>query len=148
MALFRSLLRAFTERAFAGGDSADDATRLLSTVVSTNDYIARTHGRSNMFATAFVAVLAPATGSAVWVNAGHEAPVVGGPSGNPADRLEPTGPALGMMPDMAFRARETVIAPGETLFAFTDGVTDSKDPSGRFFTEERPRDRSPPTTSR
>ena len=137
MALFRSLLRAFTERAFAGGDAAPDDGRLLSTVVSTNDYIARTHGRSNMFATAFVAVLDPATGSTVWVNAGHEAPVVAGPSRNPAERLGPTGPALGMMPDMTFRARQTVLAPGETLFAFTDGVTDSKDPAGRFFTEER-----------
>ena len=69
--------------------------------------------------------------------AGHEAPVVGGPSRSSVERLEPTGPALGMMPDMTFRARQTVLAPGETLFAFTDGVTDSKDPSGRFFTEER-----------
>jgi len=135
MALFRSLLRAFTERAFAAGDAAADGSRLLSTVVATNDYIARTHGRSNMFATAFVAVLDPKTGSVVWVNAGHEAPVVCGPA--PAVRLAPTGPALGMMPDMKFAARETVLAPGQTLFAFTDGVTDAKDRSGRFFSEER-----------
>jgi serine phosphatase RsbU (regulator of sigma subunit) len=135
MALFRSLLRAFTERAFAEGDAAADGSRLLSTVVSTNDYIARTHGRSNMFATAFVAVLDPKTGSVVWVNAGHEAPVVCGPA--PAVRLAPTGPALGMMPDMTFAARDTVLAPGETLFAFTDGVTDARDQSGRFFSEER-----------
>jgi sigma-B regulation protein RsbU (phosphoserine phosphatase) len=137
MALFRSLLRAFTERAFAAGDAAADGPRLLSTVVSTNDYIARTHGRSNMFATAFVAVLDPKTGSVVWVNAGHEAPVVCGPSPRGVVRLAPTGPALGMMPDMKFAVRETVLAPGETLFAFTDGVTDSKDQSGRFFSEER-----------
>jgi phosphoserine phosphatase RsbU/P len=137
MALFRSLLRAFSERAFAGDVAGEDGPRLLSTVVSTNDYIARTHGRSNMFATAFVAVLDPKTGSLVWVNAGHEAPVVSGPSRTPADRLPPTGPALGMMPDMAFSSRQTVLAPGETLFAYTDGVTDSKDRSGRFFSEER-----------
>jgi sigma-B regulation protein RsbU (phosphoserine phosphatase) len=137
MALFRSLLRAFTERAFAEGDAAADGPRLLSTVVSTNDYIARTHGRSNMFATAFVAVLDPNTGSVAWINAGHEAPVVAGPSRSPSDRLAPTGPALGMMPDMTFASRETALAPGETLFAFTDGVTDSKDPSGRFFSEEQ-----------
>lgn len=137
MALFRSLLRAFTERAFAAGDAAADGPRLLSTVVSTNDYIARTHGRSNMFATAFVAVLDPKTGSLAWVNAGHEAPVVSGPSRSPAARLAPTGPALGMMPDMTFAAREAVLAPGETLFAFTDGVTDARDPSGRLFSEER-----------
>lgn len=135
MALFRSLLRAFTERAFAAGDATPDGPRLLSTVVSTNDYIARTHGRSNMFATAFIAVLDPKTGSVVWVNAGHEAPIVCGPA--PAVRLAPTGPALGLMPDMKFAARDTVLAPGQTLFAFTDGVTDAKDRSGRFFSEER-----------
>ena len=137
MALFRSLLRAFSERAFGESTASGDPARLLSTVVATNDYIARTHGRSNMFATAFVAVLDPKTGSVAWVNAGHEAPLVLGPARTPADRLPPTGPALGMMPGMTFAVRETALAPGETLFAFTDGVTDSKDPSGAFFSEER-----------
>ncbi len=74
MALFRSLLRAFAERAFDGDAASANGPRLLSTVVATNDYIARTHGRSNMFATAFVAVLDPGNGSVAWVNAGHEAP--------------------------------------------------------------------------
>jgi sigma-B regulation protein RsbU (phosphoserine phosphatase) len=110
---------------------------LLSSVVSTNDYIAKTHGRSNMFATAFVAVLDPASGGVAWVNAGHEAPVVLRPSRSPAARLAPNGPALGLMPDMTFTAGKALLAPGETLFAFTDGVTESKDPSGRFFSEER-----------
>jgi serine phosphatase RsbU (regulator of sigma subunit) len=137
MALFRSLLRAFTERTFAEADGATDESRLLSSVVSTNDYIAKTHGRSNMFATAFVAVLDPASGGVAWVNAGHEAPVVLGPSRSPAARLAPNGPALGLMPDMTFTAGKALLAPGETLFAFTDGVTESKDPSGRFFSEER-----------
>jgi serine phosphatase RsbU (regulator of sigma subunit) len=137
MALFRSLLRASTEREFARDAAEADGARLLQTVVATNDYIARTHGRSNMFATAFVAVLDPATGSAVWINAGHEAPVVAGPARTPAGRLPPTGPALGMMPDMKFSTGEARLAPGETLFAYTDGVTDAKDPSGAFFSEER-----------
>jgi phosphoserine phosphatase RsbU/P len=134
MALFRSLLRAFAEGAFAS-ERDPDSVRLLSTVVSTNDYIARTHGSANMFATAFVAVLNPADGSLTWVNAGHEAPAVCG-TGVRA-RLPPTGPALGMMPDMKFEARETLLAPGETLFAFTDGVTEAKDGAGRFYSEER-----------
>jgi serine phosphatase RsbU (regulator of sigma subunit) len=143
MALFRSLLRAFAERAFAepvilrseGPGDDSDSVRLLSMVVSTNDYIARTHGSANMFATAFVAVLDPAGGSLTWVNAGHEAPVVRGTAGVRA-RLPPTGPALGMMPDMKFEARKTLLAPGETLFAFTDGVTEAKDDAGRFYSEE------------
>ena len=137
MALFRSLLRAFTERTFAEAGGATDESRLLSSVVSTNDYIAKTHGGSNMFATAFAAALDPASGAVAWVNAGHEAPVVLGPSRSPAARLAPTGPALGLMPGMTFTAGTNLLAPGETLFAFTDGVTESKDPSGRFFSEER-----------
>ena len=139
MALFRSLLRAFAERAFVEPvvpRDGSDSVRLLSTVVSTNDYIARTHGSANMFATAFVAVLDPAGGSLTWVNAGHEAPVVCATAGV-RDRLPPTGPALAMMPDMKFEARESLLAPGETLFAFTDGVTEAKDGSGRFYSEER-----------
>lgn len=138
MALFRSLVRAFTESTYAsapsGGDS--DSARVLSTILSTNDYIAKTHGRSNMFATLFLGVLEPAGGTLSWVNAGHEAPVVFGASGTNS-RLNPTGPALGMMPDMKFEARTTQVGPGETLFAFTDGVTEARDTAGRLFSEER-----------
>jgi serine phosphatase RsbU (regulator of sigma subunit) len=138
MALFRSLVRAFSERAYGTPPSGadDDAARILSTVLSTNDYIAKTHGRSNMFATLFLGVLDPADGTLTWVNAGHEAPVVFGAGGVSA-RLTPTGPALGMMPDMKFEVRRTTLAPGETLFAFTDGVSEARDGAGRLFTEER-----------
>jgi serine phosphatase RsbU (regulator of sigma subunit) len=138
MALFRSLVRAFSERAYGTPPSGadDDAARILSTVLSTNDYIAKTHGRSNMFATLFLGVLDPADGALTWINAGHEAPVVFGAGGVSA-RLTPTGPALGMMPDMKFEARRTTLAPGETLFAFTDGVSEARDGAGALFTEAR-----------
>ncbi|HZI65113.1 MAG TPA: fused response regulator/phosphatase [Thermoanaerobaculia bacterium] len=138
MALFRSLVRAFSEREYtaASSDPDPDAARVLSTILSTNDYIAKTHGRSNMFATLFFGVLDPAGGGLTWVNAGHEAPVVFGPAGTTA-RLAPTGPALGMMPDMKFEARTALLSPGEILFAFTDGVTEARDAAGRQFSEER-----------
>jgi serine phosphatase RsbU (regulator of sigma subunit) len=138
MALFRSLVRAFSERAYGTPPSGadDDAARIHSTILSTNDYIAKTHGRSNMFATLFLAVLDPADGALTWINAGHEAPVVFGAGGVSA-RLTPTGPALGMMPALKFEARRTELAPGETLFAFTDGVSEARDGAGSLFSEER-----------
>ncbi len=136
MALFRSLVRASAQQAYAAAARDSDASRLLSTIVSTNDYIARTHSDANMFATLFFAVLDPATGGLAWVNAGHEAPVVLGTAGA-RERLAPTGPALGMMPDMKFESRQAVLEPGETLLAFTDGVTEAKDPSGKLFSEEK-----------
>jgi serine phosphatase RsbU (regulator of sigma subunit) len=135
MALFRSLIRAFAERAFEGL-AASDAERLLSTVIATNDYIARTHGSANMFATLFFGALDPAGGSLSWINAGHEAPIVLTDSSVVA-RLAPTGPALGMMPRMTFEVRESRLEPGQTLLAFTDGVTDARDVSGALYSEKR-----------
>jgi len=140
MALFRTLLRATATGdgvppGFAAAGDADPAAELLRAVRLTNDYIARTHGRSNMFATLFFGVLEPATGALLYVNGGHEAPVVYGPGGVKA-RLAPTGPAVGMMPDMAFAVGQARLEAGDGLLAFTDGVTDARGASG-LYGEER-----------
>ena len=140
MALFRTLLRATaTGDALApgsgGAGNADPAAELLRAVRLTNDYIARTHGRSNMFATLFFGVLEPATGALLYVNGGHEAPVVYGPGGVKA-RLSPTGPAVGMMPGMPFAVGQARLEAGDGLLAFTDGVTDARGASG-LYGEER-----------
>jgi sigma-B regulation protein RsbU (phosphoserine phosphatase) len=128
MALFRSLLRATATGAASGPEAASE---LLRTVRLTNDYIARTHGRSNMFATLFFGVLDPAAGSLLYINGGHEAPILFGGGGVKA-RLTPTGPAVGMMPDMPFEVRETRLEAGDGLLAFTDGVTDARGASGLY----------------
>ncbi|MFL5620664.1 MAG: PP2C family protein-serine/threonine phosphatase [Gemmatimonadaceae bacterium] len=135
MALFRSLLRALAEPEFSAAASARDGLR--ATVQGTNDYIARTHGRANMFATAFVAVLDPATGTLDYVNAGHEPPAILDGGGTLRARLEPTGPALGLMPALAFGVASERLAIGETLFAYTDGVVDARDVEDGPFGEER-----------
>ena len=135
MALFRSLLRALAEPQFAAAPTVAEGLR--ATVQGTNDYIARTHGRANMFATAFVAVLDPATGSLDYVNAGHEPPAIIGGGGALRARLAPTGPALGLMPDLAFAVASETLAAGETLFAYTDGVVDARDTGDGPFGEER-----------
>jgi len=135
MALFRSLLRALAEPQFAS--AATPAEGLRATVLATNDYIARTHDAANMFATVFFAVLDPASGSFDYVNAGHEPPVLLAADGRVRGRLEPTGPAVGLMPAMEFGSSQACLAPGETMFAFTDGVGDARDPDGSSFGEAR-----------
>ena len=103
MALFRSLLRALAAPQFAAASSV--GAGLLATVQATNDYIARTHGRANMFATVFFAVLDPASGSLEYINAGHELPVLVAADGHVRGRLAPTGPAVGLMPELEFGVR-------------------------------------------
>jgi sigma-B regulation protein RsbU (phosphoserine phosphatase) len=134
MALFRSLLRATATGDSSSAPESDTAAELLRTVRLTNDYIARTHGRSCMFATLFFAALDPATGSLLYVNGGHEAPILFGADGV-RSRLSPTGPAVGMMPEASFEVGEAHVGSGEGLLAFTDGVTDASGVSGRYGEE-------------
>jgi serine phosphatase RsbU (regulator of sigma subunit) len=130
MALFRSLVRALGERLLTpDGDVGSEACRLIGDV---NNYIARTHERANMFATMFFGSLDLASGELVYVNAGHEPPLVTGTQGVRA-RLAPTGPAVGMLADMDFRAAKVALGNGEALVAFTDGVTDSHNADGALF---------------
>jgi len=133
MALFRSLLRALAERMLVAGETGDRALGAL--VASVNDYIARTHGDANMFATMFVGLLDPASGMLAYVNGGHESPALLGAGGVRA-RLAPTGPAVGMLPGMEFTVAHTAIDAGQMLLLFTDGATDARDQGGAQLGEE------------
>lgn len=131
MALFRSLLRAAAD-APAGGAVPFPARALRLA----NDYIADTHDRSNMFATVFIATVDPDTGELEYANGGHEPPAVLRRSGA-IERLEPTGPAVGLMPGSTFGSRRCLLGLGDTLLAFTDGVTEARSPAGELFGEGR-----------
>lgn|GEM_PF-787624 len=142
MALIRSLIRAFSIQDFEQSRARQDAdderqqTSLLNTIRQTNNYIANTHGDTGMFATLFLGALDIQTGMLTYVNCGHEPPMIIRREEINA-RLKPTGPALGMMPDLGFEVAQVRLLPGDTLFAFTDGLTDAQDPSGELFGRER-----------
>lgn len=139
MALFRSLIRAVmgTQRMPSADDSlADLERRVLGVVAATNDYIATTHGRTNMFATLFVGALDPASGHIVYVNGGHEPPRLVSAAGGVRAMLPPTGPAVGMLPEIPFAAAHCTLAPGEALLVLSDGVTESRAPDGALLGDE------------
>jgi len=73
----------------------------------------------------------PRTGELAYVNAGHDAPLRAR-AGGAIERLEPTGPALGLMPGQRFEIASTRIGPGELLLAVTDGVTDAGSAAAPF----------------
>jgi len=154
MALFRSLIRASADPVGGGAiqmiggrrtlvrqalDNATPADLLTRVAGFTNDYIARLHGRTNMFATVFLAALDPMTGHFDYVNAGHEPALVVAPDGATRE-LRPTGPALGLLPDQAFGAGGGTLERGHCLFAFTDGLVEARNPAGEAFGTARLRD--------
>jgi serine phosphatase RsbU (regulator of sigma subunit) len=149
MALFRSLIRASADSVGGGAGqmirhtaehqspTMETPGELLTRVASfTNNYIARLHGRTNMFATVFLAVLDPVDGRLDYVNAGHDPGLVIGRDGG-IQELRPTGPALGMMEDSIFRAEGAMLGPGERLLAFTDGLVEALSPTGEAYGGER-----------
>ncbi len=151
MALFRSLIRASADPVGGGAiqmiggrrtlvmqslEAATPADLLTRVAGFTNNYIARLHGRTNMFATVFMAVLDPVYGALDYLNAGHEPAFVIGADGD-IQQLRPTGPALGLMPDAGFTAKATRLEYGQTLFAFTDGLVEARSATGEVFGSER-----------
>jgi serine phosphatase RsbU (regulator of sigma subunit) len=102
-----------------------------------NRQIAETHGRTSMFATMFLGVLDPAGGALVYLNAGHDPPVLVRAGQGPGARLAPTGPALGLLPGLEFRVAHERLEPGALLCAFTDVVPDCRNVSGTRYGEER-----------
>jgi serine phosphatase RsbU (regulator of sigma subunit) len=154
MALFRSLIRASADPVGGGAiqmiggrhtmvmqaiQSASPADLLTRVAGFTNDYIARNHGRTNMFATVFLASLEPYSGELVYVNAGHEPALIIAPDGT-VEELRPTGPALGMLPDSHFTAVTRTLERGHSLLAFTDGVAEAHSPTGEVYGGKRLRE--------
>ena len=92
------------------------------------------HSPSSRFITLFYAVYSPSTGSLTYVNAGQNPPMIRRRDGR-YERLGSTGVALGMFDHSTFNAVDTMLAPGETLVLYSDGITEAEDPAGRPFEE-------------
>jgi len=134
MVLFRSLLRAFSETKI---DEQNVSVRLMEILLNTNNFIAEYHGQSNMFATLFFGILDPDQGNLYYINGGHEPPILMNKDGKVIQRLMPTGPAVGLFPDMDFEVEQIQLEQGDILVGYTDGATDAKNSNGDLFSEER-----------
>ena len=105
---------------------------LLNAIAGTNRYIAENHGMTGYFATVFMGILDPQNGNLIYINAGHNPPFILRADGE-QELLKTTGPAVGMFQEATFQFQQARLMPGDTLFAYTDGVTDAKDIGNQFF---------------
>lgn len=160
MALCRSLTRAFAQQNYSlsWADVLQDApaggrrpgasqrgaaapttgiTALKNAITLTNNYINDNHMELNYFATMFMGILDPVSGHLAYINAGHTPCFIIGSDGALKARLKSTGPAVGMLPGVEFKISLAVIEPGDTLFTYTDGVPEARNPNREFFGEKR-----------
>ena len=97
-------------------DPADLSRRLGAMVHRTTD--------RKRFITGFVGCLDPATGTVRYVNAGHPSPIIA--TNATLRELESGGPPFGVLPDFPYTTASTVLAPGELLALFTDGIPEAQ----------------------
>lgn len=109
---------------------------LLQAINGTNRYLSHNHRKQGYFATVFFGVLDPASGALLYINGGHNPPVLVRADGQHA-LLEPTGPAVGVFPNGTYSLDHASLQPGDSLFMYTDGVVEARDTEGGLFGMER-----------
>jgi steroid delta-isomerase-like uncharacterized protein len=104
-----------------------------SQIAQANDALVR-RGIESRFMTAVYAVLTP-EGCLTYCNAGHNPPLLVRRSS--PQRLEGGGTIVGMFDQATFVDQTVQLEPGDMLVAFSDGITEARDPDGNEFGEER-----------
>jgi sigma-B regulation protein RsbU (phosphoserine phosphatase) len=104
-------------------------------VTALNDTLADKN-ESNMFCTAFIGVLDLQTGFMQYCNAGHNAPVMMHGSGKMEYmNVQPNLP-LGLFEGFPYTGQECTLTKGDSLFLYTDGVTEAESITKELYSEE------------
>ena len=91
---------------------------------------------AGLFVTAWMGMLEISTGKFTYVNAGHNPPLLRHGGGFTWLKSRP-GFVLAGMEGMRYQENEMALRPGDTLFLYTDGVTEATDGKQELFGEER-----------
>ena len=124
MATFQASLRTLSTSGVA----------LPELVAGVNRYACSNSQGGVRFTTAFLAELDPATGNIVYINAGHNVPILRRASGA-VERLEAGGIPVGIFPESPYDVQSTRLDPGDWLVIFTDGVVEAANAKDEEFGE-------------
>lgn len=89
-----------------------------------------------MFVTVFHGVLDLTTGALCYCNAGHNPPYLMR-AGCGRERLRATGIPFGIDPNVRYQTGDTMLAPGDGLLLFSDGITDAFNRAGKAYGNSR-----------
>src|SRR5262249_12288364 len=94
------------------------------------------NNREEMFTTLFCGVIDVSSGTMTYCNCVHNAPLILGRGGS-FERLHNCGPPMGIISDISYVPRSIVLAPGDSLLLYTDGVTEAANSRSAQFGMER-----------
>ena len=126
MAIARTIMRAAAARHPTPGPCLQEV----------NDTICEQNPQ-DLFVTLFYGILDPETGEFVFANAGHNPPFVVKRPGEVLPLPMTGGMAVGVMPGLPYAEDAITLTPGDTMFLYTDGITEAMNKEDEEFTEAR-----------
>jgi sigma-B regulation protein RsbU (phosphoserine phosphatase) len=132
MARAKSLIRFATELMHGPGGARASPAEIIARV---NRELCQDNA-DMMFVTVFFAMLQVQRGELTFCNAGHNPPYR--LNGDKLEAIEGAkGIILGVRPDAAYSSGHLTLAPGDSIYVFSDGVTEAANPQGDLFSEAR-----------
>ncbi len=129
MVIAKTLIKNYTQMGMEPAEVFTTVNRLLC---DGND--------AGLFVTAWLGVLRLSDGTLTYVNAGHNPPLLQ-KAEKPFEYLRMrSGFVLAGMDDTKYRQSTLTVAPGDRLFLYTDGVTETTDARQQLYGEERLQD--------
>ena len=122
MANTQSVLRAVARRrGITPGQVLEEANELMCAYIPPSTFV-----------TCFYGVLEPKSGRLVYANAGHDLPYLRRRNDDD-EEIRARGMPLGLMPGMLYEEGEAVLAVGDDLLFYSDGLVEAHDPKGEMF---------------
>jgi serine phosphatase RsbU (regulator of sigma subunit) len=102
-----------------------------------NDLLYEDLSRVDLFITMFYLTYKGDIRKLFFASAGHNPPLVWRSNSQTCEWLDAEGLILGVKKKVTFEEKETHLHPGDILLLYTDGITETTNPDGQFFGEDR-----------
>ncbi|MDO4741196.1 MAG: SpoIIE family protein phosphatase, partial [Eubacteriales bacterium] len=129
-AMFMMTAKTLIKSLVESGKDVDEAfTQANETLCQSNE--------AGMFVTAWLGILDTETGCLRFANAGHNPPAIRRRDGQYEFLKSRVNLVLAGMEGIRYRKNEVTLEPGDTLYLYTDGVTEAQNEAQALYGEER-----------
>jgi len=126
MAISRTILQSSARERRTAGDC----------IAETNSILCE-QNPLEMFVTVFYGILNLRTGVLSYANGGHNPPIIVREDGRVTELPITGGMAMGIMAGLTYEQGSVTLKQGDTLFLYTDGISEAMNTEGREFTVDR-----------
>jgi phosphoserine phosphatase RsbU/P len=137
-ALFMAIAKTIIKNRLQIGENPGSALEIINRDLCGNNIM-------DMFVTAWICVLEISSGELVYINAGHNPPLVMRHGNGFGFLISPPDLVLAALDDTRYHSRRMRLRPGDMLFLYTDGITEAEsasataeaDTGDEFYGKER-----------